>query len=92
MRRPTRRAASLLRRITSDRPSASAASPGRLQPECGRVALPGGSAETVLPGALAKLPRGGDALFSPLAGGANEGGFPELACAGVAGAGVVGCG
>jgi hypothetical protein len=58
------------------------------QPECARVALPGGFAdfdfpgalaEFALPGALAELPRDGLALFSPLAGGANDGGWPELA-------------
>jgi hypothetical protein len=67
------------------------ASAGRLQPECALVALPGGSAEIVFPGALAELSRGGLALFSPLAGGVNGGGFPELV--GVAGppAGGVGC-
>ena len=71
--------------VTTDRPSASAASPAAASARMWTRSLPGGSAETVLPGALAELPRGGDALFSPLAGGANEGGPPELACAGVAG-------
>jgi hypothetical protein len=55
------------------------ASAGRFQPESARVARADGSAEIVLPGALAELPRGGLALFSPLAGGVNDGGFPELA-------------
>src|SRR5213594_2411594 len=68
------------------------ASAGRLQPESARVALPGGSAEIVFPGALAESPRGGLALFSPLVAGVNDGGFPELVGAAVPPAGGIVCG
>jgi hypothetical protein len=67
------------------------ASAGRLQPESARVALPGGSAEIVFPGALAESPRGGLALFSPLVGGVNDGGLPELVGVAVPAAGAVVC-
>ena len=52
-------------------PSTGSASAGRRQPECGRSALPGGSAEVVLPGALAELPRGGAGTL-PAAGRRRE--------------------
>jgi hypothetical protein len=83
MRRPIRRAASLRVPITgaiAGHPQAG--SPRPLQPEWVRVALPGGSAETALPGASAELPRGGSALFWPLDGGVNDGGFPDPVWAG----------
>ena len=72
MRRPTRRADSLLARPTEAMIHRTGpASAGRRQPESGRLALPGGSAEIVLPGALARVaPRRAGALLA--AGGRRE--------------------
>jgi hypothetical protein len=67
------------------------ASAGRLQRESAGVALPGGSAVIVFPGALAESPRGGLALLSPLVGGVNDGGFAELVGVAVPPAGGVVC-
>src|SRR4029079_10160903 len=68
MRRPTRRADSLLARATGAMIHRSGTGLRREpQPEGDPVALPGGSAEIVLLGALEELPRGGLASCSPLA-------------------------
>ena len=48
--------------------------------------------EIVFPGVLAELPRGGLALFAPLAGGVNDGVFPELAAVPPVGGVVCDCG
>ena len=97
MRRPTRRADSLLVRLSGpwsddpDRPTRGgvnrnarglpcpADSPSSTSRRVAELPHPGALAEIVLPGALAELPRGGLALFPPLAGGVNDGGFPKFA-------------